>query len=330
VGSKVKPNPIVIVPGIMGSELLLHNATIWTADTRALQTIFNPSYLLHWLPVDVGGLLSIYDPLLQFLTATLGYGNADLFRFSYDWRRGVDAGAQELSRYVGNVVSPQNSGQVIFIAHSLGCLIVRIALSQGLIAQNKIKLVIAAGPPLFGSAAAFKAVVEMPRIQKHFDHLFELARKRWPNFAKRIEVSVVKSLMTVRSLLELMPPSAIPILSDTKQMFAALDWPGWPRSLVTFTNEVRQTQAKLRDPWPVGVQRQLVLSQEWPTDTGYLIDDHEPFAILASAATEPGDGRVLADSARVFGSDIPELFVRASHDELVCNREFFAYLPVIL
>src|SRR5208337_144004 len=143
--------------------------------------------------------LAVYDTLIGFLRQVKGYGADDLFLFSYDWRVGIEGAARQLGNFVDATVRRNHGGPIIFIAHSLGCLVVRFAISSGLVAAGRTKMIIAAGPPALGSAAAFKSLVEMPEIHESFDRLYNLVRITWPNLAKRTELSLTKSLMTVRS-----------------------------------------------------------------------------------------------------------------------------------
>jgi hypothetical protein len=88
-----KTHPVVLVPGIMGSELSIDGHVVWAVDSRGLRTIFSPSYLLPWLPADAGAPVAVYDPLIHFLRTDLGYPRDELFLFGYDWRIGIESAA---------------------------------------------------------------------------------------------------------------------------------------------------------------------------------------------------------------------------------------------
>lgn len=313
-----KANPIVLVPGILGSELQVASATVWAGDSRAIRTIITPSYLLPWLPVDAGAPVSTYDNTVDFLEAK-GYlkGN-DLFLFGYDWRVGIEAAANALANYVENTVRLRHGGSVVFIAHSLGCLVVRWALVKNLVDSNRVQLVVAAGPPSLGSARAFKSMVEMPNISDLFDRIYRRFEQGFPNLAKRVEMALTKTLMALTSLLELMPPRGVPILSDGNQIFSAFEWPGWPKELSALRSRVEYTQAELRSgQWPSNVPRKLIASEETPTEKGYVFDISDPFDLIYKLPGDPGDGRVLIDSARDFGTDENELLVKSEHGSLL-------------
>jgi len=193
-------------------------------------------------------------------------------------------------------------------------------------------MIIAAGPPALGSAAAFKSLVEMPEIHESFDRLYNLVRITWPNLAKRTELSLTKSLMTVRSLIELMPPQSVPILleQNTRQLFSVSQWWGWPTALASLVAEASKTQSDLQtSPWPI-VPVTLVLSEKWPTEVAYVLDKSDPFTILAKTKTLPGDRRVLAASARSFAVGAPEWLVEAKHDELLNDPKTISKLDALL
>jgi hypothetical protein len=105
-----KANPIILVPGFLGSELEDNNATIWAYNVKALRTILNPSYLLPWRPLEATQAISVYDPLIQFLK-TEGYNHDELFVFPYDWRCGIELAATSLSNFVNRRVRMNMEGR---------------------------------------------------------------------------------------------------------------------------------------------------------------------------------------------------------------------------
>jgi hypothetical protein len=315
-----KPNPIVFVPGIMGTELALAGDAVWASDIRGARTILNPSYLLPWMKLEAGPPVSQYDRLVNFLRKKGYRDGIDLFLFGYDWRVGIGAAAVKLSQFVDNVVRRQQGNRIIFLAHSLGSLVVRWAVVKNLLISHKAELVVAAGPPWLGSARVFRSLLELPDLHPMFGRLMWLVGRLWPGFAGRLEISLTRTLQVVTSLLEILPPREIPVfnsLADPQQLSSAFDWPGWGTELAALRGHVEQAQATLRvTPWPEGLPRKLILSGAHPTETGYFVDAAEPYGIIATWPTADGDGRVLIDAAREFGSEQPELLVDSSHDSL--------------
>lgn len=324
-----KPNPIVIVPGMLGSELRLYGRSIWSDRKReAARVVRNPSLLLPWVPLSADRVLDFYDPLLQCLRYGKHYDDGNLFLFAYDWRQGLETTAESLRVFVQNVVRVKHTAPIIFVAHSFGCLVVRFALARSVLEPSKVKLVIAAGPPMLGSARAFRSVVELPSFQWFFDIVFASLRRRWRAGAARLETPLVKCLMTVRSVLETMPPrgSSTWAPEGSAAYSSGFEWNGWPPSLAELLRLAEGTQTELQTtPWPSGVTRKLILSAEHPTDVSYELDSTNYFRITGVRA-KAGDGRVLAESARFFGTDEPELSVWKGHDELLFDDQTLNYL----
>ena len=326
----MKPHPVVLVPGIMGSELLLSGWTVWNDSLSAMRAVLNPALFAPWVPLEAGPPLPTYDSLISWLTYSKGYGPDDLFLFGYDWRPGIAKAAEALAMYVENSV--RHGSQIIFVAHSLGCLVVRWAITEGLIESIKVKLVIAAGPPFLGSALAFRSVVEVPDIDPRLNYLLRLAQFVRPSLADQIAIPLTRSLVSLQSLIELMPPETIPVFTEGKQqLFSAFQWRGWPEALSGATSEAGQAQQRLAaSAWPTVLPRKLILSENAATETGYFIQANNPFAIAASLKTLPGDGTVLADSARAYGTSLPELVVNSAHQQLLDDADTIQYLDSVL
>jgi hypothetical protein len=323
-----KANPIVLIPGFLGSELSADSGVVWAYDVRALHTILNPTYLLPWRPTSCGAALALYDPLIHFLRNE-GFDHHELFTFSYDWRIGIEAAARSLGEFVNGHVSMNHGGKIVFIAHSLGCLILRLAVITNLIVPRKIQRVIAAGPPSLGSALAFKAIVEMPQIHRWFDRMYRAVAHLRPASAQRVQNSLNAALMTVQSLLELLPPDDIPIWMEDggTQVFGAMKWKGWPLSLGFARDAAHNIHRLLQNgAWPQSATRQIIASKMHPTETGYVIDSRAPYGILSRLATDDGDGTVLLDSVLEFGTDRSELYVQSKHDALLGDSDLFHYL----
>jgi hypothetical protein len=327
----MKPNPVVLVPGIMGSRLSLSGWTVWDESIVASRAIFNPSLFNSWIPLESGPPVSAtYGNLIRWITIRKGYGPDDFFAFGYDWRAGIEGAAAELQRFVENKV--RRGSQIIFLAHSLGCLVVRWSILEGMIPPEKIKLIIAAGPPFLGAPKAFKSVIELPDINASLNNLVRMARFVRPSIADQITIPVIKSLMGVKSLLEIMPPRGMPVLNEGgQQLLSAFQWRGWPSSLSGEVAQADQVQARLASgTWTSGLPRKLIVSDKSPTETGYYIDPADQFSISACLATEPGDGTVLIESARAFGSDEPELLVDSLHQQLLNDQITIQYLDKVL
>ncbi|MFA5359716.1 MAG: alpha/beta hydrolase [Patescibacteria group bacterium] len=174
-----KSNPVIIVPGIMGSDLI--NAPdpddkIWLDVNRI---IGSPSDdFLNYLDMDNNGnsinavnvgdaireikALGIYNldvlnGLINYLQTNGYQENKNLFVFSYDWRQNIDLTATQLNQKILDVLSQTGAQKVNVIAHSMGGLVVKDYMKEYL-NQNKINKFIDIATPHFGAPAAFKAL----------------------------------------------------------------------------------------------------------------------------------------------------------------------------
>ncbi len=164
-------NPVLILPGVMGTELSKGNSLLWPNVNQMLTDIgdrflddlsFNQD-LQPIADISVGGVVKepfpgehYYDNLLSALEK-LGYKeNQDLFVFPYDWRFGVReqttaALAERIKGIAGNF-------KIDVIAHSTGGLLLKKALqqTQGVFVDKAILIAV----PNYGSSQAVKILRE--------------------------------------------------------------------------------------------------------------------------------------------------------------------------
>jgi pSer/pThr/pTyr-binding forkhead associated (FHA) protein len=126
--------PVVVVPGVMGSQLWLGSERVWPN----VRLLLSNSELLRWpgkAPLEARGILDEvvvvpnfvkleqYGRLCDYLEEALGYERGrDLLEFAYDWRQDVRVSARQLAATIDQL----NPGAPItLIAHSLGCMVSR-------------------------------------------------------------------------------------------------------------------------------------------------------------------------------------------------------------
>src|ERR1700730_745340 len=134
--------PVVFVPGILGSKLVLNGEVLWGADVLASFRHFNrlefdpsspdlsiasrkPDCLLeqaHVLSTYLAA--SVYRGIVEFFHSNGYRDGEDLFVFCYDWRRSVFDIAADLDKFVGT--EPRLSGRKFdLVMHSMGGLVGR-------------------------------------------------------------------------------------------------------------------------------------------------------------------------------------------------------------
>ena len=164
--------PVVFVPGIMGSELWLGSERIWPNVKRLFtepdilrlpeKHPLEPRDIIREIVV-VPNLIELeqYDPLLSYLQEDLGYQKGtDLLEFPYDWRQSLEQTAQRLAKAIDEwKVTPP----ITLIAHSMGCLVSRYYVEK-LGGNRKIGRLILMGGPHQGAPAALTNLLAGPDL----------------------------------------------------------------------------------------------------------------------------------------------------------------------
>ncbi|HEX5283887.1 MAG TPA: hypothetical protein VFW30_07200, partial [Bryocella sp.] len=148
---------VVVLPGILGSELVEGNQTIWLDVWSIICGEFDQ------FPLNSDG-TSVEDINAPELVPPILFQNyygeiqarlaADGWRvvpFPYDWRLDIAASARSLKEAIDRSVASDQP--LRFVAHSMGGLVVRSLLNQHLELRNRLARFIMLGTPNFGSFA---------------------------------------------------------------------------------------------------------------------------------------------------------------------------------
>jgi hypothetical protein len=291
--AKRHPEPVYLLPGIMGTQL------------GALRTTPTPADLLWLDPQDVilGGLerLRLPDtaelrPLgaipysylpLQLRLRAAGY---TVVMHEYDWRCDLGGLAKALSARLCAEAAPS----VAIIAHSMGGLIARSAMR--LAGFERVRRFITLGVPHVGSFGAVQAirgtypvVRRLAALDRHHD----------------AESLATRVFSTFPSIHQLLPANG---LSPGTDLFESASWPrSGPQPVHELLREARAFVATLPpcDPRCIAIsgthQRTVVGLRLADDDFHYEISDE-------------GDGTVPLASAQLSGCD--NYYVRCEHSEL--------------
>ncbi|MEM7278855.1 MAG: FHA domain-containing protein [Pseudomonadota bacterium] len=169
--------PVVVLPGIMGSELVGSDGLFWPNVARALR---NPERLAVGPDSDlkVGGIarqvvvvkgvikLEAYSHLVQYLEEGLGYKSGhDLLQFAYDWRQDNRESAQKLKhaidRWREEVIGRDT--KFVILCHSMGALVSRYYLQCLGGASNVCKFV-SMGGAHFGAPFMIQTLLSGPAL----------------------------------------------------------------------------------------------------------------------------------------------------------------------
>jgi pimeloyl-ACP methyl ester carboxylesterase len=154
---------IILLPGIMGSELADESRRkVWV---NPLDLIIKGNFLLLLLDSDDAIPISSLEPIGLYQGAYFktkvwlqnkGY---TVHSFAYDWRKPIDKSAYQLKDFVEAQAVDKPNKQFVFVAHSMGGLVVRRYLDIfGMQAEDRLDKLIMLGTPNKGSYLPFIAM----------------------------------------------------------------------------------------------------------------------------------------------------------------------------
>lgn len=205
-------NPVLIIPGVLGTEIFKGSEKLWLDLARNFTDIGDQfmdalQFNMDLAPVDaslitgdvikkktttVGG---IEFPLFDYTSALIekfenqGYAEgADLFLFPYDWRYGVNEdNINKLKQKIADILTQTNAQEVDVIAHSTGGLLVKKYVVENP-NNNHIDKAVFVGVPNTGSPKAVKVLLqgdnfgvpwladeEMKKIAKNLPVVYDLS-----------------------------------------------------------------------------------------------------------------------------------------------------------
>jgi pimeloyl-ACP methyl ester carboxylesterase len=283
---------VLIIPGIMGSQLGFDRVAPLPPDLLWVDAADIGAGRLKALRIGAGPVRTLGVVLHSYLRLRLQLvaSGFDVSCIDYDWRLGIDV----LGRQLAERIQAEPFAHVHLVAHSMGGLVSRAALS--LPAWRKVRQVVLLAAPNEGSFAGVQAVRgTYPVVRK-------LARLDARSTAEQLAEEVFN---TFPSLYHLLPtPGHTPGLN----LFDADQWPSHgprPRAeLLRAARENRAALAKASDHFSV------VIGTGQPTVTGLeRIDDDFVYTV-----TPHGDGTVPVASARLDGAQT--YYVACGHSEL--------------
>jgi hypothetical protein len=223
----------VLVPGIMGSALEYagpHGTvdTLWGEDFEAnYARLVNQPGTLRWTrnPARARLLRSacsfkvirvkLWGGVLDKIRNHPSFTQPDPIEFGYDWRAPLEDSAAQLSLRLRQAIDANahltQAPKFTFITHSMGGVLIRIAIGAGALDPALVDRIIYIGSPLKGSPAAFRSAygrIDLPFFQDIF-HLFH-----WKNYPK-FQANLLESIRTFPSVYYLLPPREIDYLFYT-------------------------------------------------------------------------------------------------------------------
>ena len=133
-------------------------------------------------------------------------GKGRTVKFAYDWRESLMNVARSLRSQL-DVHAPKNA-RFVFLTHSMGGLVVRIALALKVLQPKNVDRIIHIGSPLQGAPMAFRSAYGKALLPM----LSELTKLfHWKN-ADQFFKHLLDNVRTFPSIYQLMPPRRYPYL----------------------------------------------------------------------------------------------------------------------
>ena len=312
--------PVVFVPGLMGSELWLGNEKVWP-NVRLLFTqpeLFLLPEKVHLEPRGIVGEVVLVPKLVEqeqysragdFLEEALGYERGrDLLEFAYDWRQDVRQSAQRLAEAIDAwpVTSP-----ITIIAHSLGTLVSRYYIER-LGGKHKVGRVLLIGGPHQGT----------PRIAS--DLVQGVGLLPFGLLGDRL-LDVIKTFPSVYQILPTYP-CAIDQHDQPIDLLADEHW--LPAEQIPMLRQAREFRAELGTRSSVPALSIYGYGMETLTDLQVTRDPDGRWSKLDSQVKPGGDNRVPEHSAILDGSDVHP--IQQGHGSLYVDNDVKARLKVEL
>ncbi len=334
---------VVVLPGIMGSELSVGSSPVWVSLSRLLLggladlKINNSDHQAASNAVTASALLADpYQDICEFLAES-----HDVITFPYDWRLSIASAADELRTLLNGILDKaSDAGQPVrFLAHSMGGLVLAALIARApdvwnRVRQNSQSRAVMLGTPLDGSWSIVSLLLGRD------DLLGKLALLDF----KHSQEELRDIISQFPGVLELLPTGNGTDSGDEHSCFSASRWEGWQRDL----NDKPANASAFPIPQASDLQKAArtltTLKQiDWSTEPVVYVSglsDETPIGVRVTPrqgshtgefqllTTSQGDGRVPWDIAAL--NQMPRYFLDAEHGSLASHRPAFSAIRDLL
>ena len=352
----------VVVPGMMGSTLYYEDAAgrrteIWGENFLVnYGRLVRNSTLLRWngRPAESSVLENVYvgkvvpfpkhrlwGRLLRYLRDHPEFGDRDrTLLYGYDWRQSLPKTAERLGerlREHAEVVDPPGEGlRYVFFTHSMGGLVVRIALALGVLDPDRVEKIVHIGSPLEGAPAAFRSAYESGGSLPFLRELSYIFRG-WN--APRFHKHLLENVRTFDSIYQLMPPVGHDYLFYTpthrSNPLAEGLVPPAKRALADRAHELLGEAEQVISDRKIETFTIYGERHKNATDVEYSVQQlgapNPGYEIIESRGSNDGDGTVPKWSAAGnSGSSKQNPLMHVDHATMCNDRKVVGLLPNIL
>ncbi|MBX4200187.1 alpha/beta hydrolase [Candidatus Parcubacteria bacterium] len=317
------PNPVIIIPGIMGSEFFEGepslNNVIWVSPTKIL---INPNDdFLDVLKLDNTGMPTNSNIVLGnvikginkadyfgglFSTlVTSGIDESEVYLFSYDWRKDISDSTLDLKNEIDHVISDTGAENVNLISHSMGGLVVKNYLKN--YSPKNINKIVSIGVPNSGAPSGFKILMYGDNLGvSYLSGLFGLNQDKIKEISQNMP-SVYELLPSSKYLDSLDPDYSYYILDlvgkndrlDYEETKSYLKDAGRNSTLVDRADAFHHQVDDL-DPADYGVKTYNIIGCGTPTIGQFYILDKQGDHTTYNIKMINGDGTVPLKSAEAI------------------------------
>ena len=218
-----------VVPGVMGSALSFEGQDVWTDNHwDNLQVLVRNPSLLKWTKNRAAARLihdvrvskavplvkfSVLGKLTQYLRHHAEFGKPNgTIPCPYDWRESLQTSAATIGANINGIYNwrldtplQPRQPRLVFFTHSMGGLLLRVAVAKGLVHPTRLDRIIHIGAPLRGSPAAFGTLygkTTLPLLREWFSlvHLFA---------TPSVKKNLLECFQSFPSVAELLPPEYV-------------------------------------------------------------------------------------------------------------------------
>ena len=169
-------DPVIIIPGIMGTKLFKNygdHLEVWPNIPLLIfdliDELLNSLILLNDNTEDPnkpvifgdvirsGGGVDVFNGLINKLEENNYYENIDFYMFSYDWRFSNNLNKLKLKEKIEAVLVQTGKSKVDIIAHSMGGILTKTYIAQN--GTHNVDQLFFVGTPHLGAPKAFKALM---------------------------------------------------------------------------------------------------------------------------------------------------------------------------